>query len=77
MLSFHSQFHTSPYFLFQFCYSNSTLRSSFVHVDQIFRVIIFQEPPTKGVVLSGYGVELAIKSTEYKAQDDTKVEGSQ
>ncbi|XP_021356134.1 UDP-glucose:glycoprotein glucosyltransferase 1-like isoform X2 [Mizuhopecten yessoensis] len=24
--------------------------------------------------LSGYGVELAIKSTEYKAQDDTKVE---
>ena len=28
--------------------------------------------------LSGYGVELAIKSTEYKAQDDTKVreEGS-
>lgn len=25
--------------------------------------------------LSGYGVELAIKSTEYKAKDDTKVEG--
>lgn len=25
--------------------------------------------------LSGYGVELAIKSTEYKAQDDTKVKG--
>ena len=25
------------------------------------------------VRLSGYGVELAIKSTEYKAQDDTKV----
>lgn len=24
--------------------------------------------------LSGYGVELAIKSTEYKAQDDTKVQ---
>ncbi|BFZ00634.1 hypothetical protein BsWGS_03673 [Bradybaena similaris] len=25
--------------------------------------------------LSGYGVELALKSTEYKAKDDTKVEG--
>lgn len=23
--------------------------------------------------LSGYGVELAIKSTEYKAQDDSKI----
>ena len=27
------------------------------------------------VHLSGYGVELAIKSTEYKAQDDQKVQG--
>lgn len=27
------------------------------------------------VTLSGYGVELAIKSTEYKAQDDTRVRG--
>ena len=27
--------------------------------------------------LSGYGVELAIKSTEYKAKDDTKVEGNE
>lgn len=26
--------------------------------------------------MSGYGVELAIKSTEYKAKDDTKVDGS-
>lgn len=25
--------------------------------------------------LSGYGVELAIKSTEYKAVDDTQVKG--
>ena len=25
------------------------------------------------LVLSGYGVQLAIKSTEYKAMDDTKV----
>lgn len=25
--------------------------------------------------LSGYGVELAIKSTEYKAQDDSKIKG--
>lgn len=27
------------------------------------------------MLLSGYGVELAIKSTEYKAVDDTKVDG--
>lgn len=27
------------------------------------------------MLLSGYGVELAIKSTEYKAMDDTKVKG--
>lgn len=25
--------------------------------------------------LSGYGVELAIKSTEYKAVDDTQIKG--
>ncbi|KAK6962086.1 UDP-glucose:glycoprotein glucosyltransferase 1 [Biomphalaria glabrata] len=29
----------------------------------------------KKLQLSGYGVELALKSTEYKAKDDTKVEG--
>ena len=34
-----------------------------------------QDPSQKRVRLSGYGVELAIKSTEYKAKDDTKVEG--
>lgn len=33
-----------------------------------------KETSSKGVRLSGYGVELAIKSTEYKAQDDTKVQ---
>lgn len=27
------------------------------------------------MLLSGYGVELAIKSTEYKAVDDTQVKG--
>lgn len=32
-------------------------------------------PLDKKVRLSGYGVELAIKSTEYKAKDDTKVDG--
>ncbi|XP_064615079.1 UDP-glucose:glycoprotein glucosyltransferase 1-like [Liolophura sinensis] len=32
-----------------------------------------QKLPDKKVRLSGYGVELAIKSTEYKAKDDTKV----
>jgi len=37
---------------------------------------IVQERPTEKTRLSGYGVELAIKSTEYKAKDDTKVEGT-
>lgn len=27
------------------------------------------------MLLSGYGVELAIKNTEYKAVDDTKING--
>ncbi|XP_069103600.1 UDP-glucose:glycoprotein glucosyltransferase 1-like [Argopecten irradians] len=33
-----------------------------------------KEPAEEKTRLSGYGVELAIKSTEYKAKDDTKVE---
>lgn len=33
------------------------------------------KPSTKKVCLSGYGVELAIKSQEYKAKDDTQVQG--
>uniref|UniRef100_A0A8C2XGP4 UDP-glucose ceramide glucosyltransferase-like 1 n=1 Tax=Cyclopterus lumpus TaxID=8103 RepID=A0A8C2XGP4_CYCLU len=33
-------------------------------------------PKPKKMLLSGYGVELAIKSTEYKAVDDTKVKDS-
>ena len=35
----------------------------------------FQNPKPQKMLLSGYGVELAIKSTEYKAVDDTKVKG--
>ncbi|XP_043557860.1 UDP-glucose:glycoprotein glucosyltransferase 1 isoform X2 [Chiloscyllium plagiosum] len=34
-------------------------------------------PSKDKVFLSGYGVELAIKSTEYKAKDDTQVTGSE
>ena len=34
-----------------------------------------QDPSKDRVTLSGYGVELAIKSQEYKAKDDTKIEG--
>uniref|UniRef100_A0A8C1PJZ5 UDP-glucose ceramide glucosyltransferase-like 1 n=1 Tax=Cyprinus carpio TaxID=7962 RepID=A0A8C1PJZ5_CYPCA len=36
----------------------------------------FLSNPSKGkVLLSGYGVELAIKNQEYKAKDDTQVQG--
>lgn len=34
-----------------------------------------QDPKPQKMLLSGYGVELAIKNTEYKAVDDTKVKG--
>uniref|UniRef100_A0A8C5LDS4 UDP-glucose:glycoprotein glucosyltransferase 1 n=1 Tax=Jaculus jaculus TaxID=51337 RepID=A0A8C5LDS4_JACJA len=34
-------------------------------------------PGKEPVYLSGYGVELAIKSTEYKAKDDTQVKGAE
>ncbi|KAG8013261.1 UDP-glucose:glycoprotein glucosyltransferase 1, partial [Nibea albiflora] len=34
-------------------------------------------PSEKKVYLSGYGVELAIKSQEYKAKDDTQVQGAE
>ncbi|KAM8856453.1 UDP-glucose:glycoprotein glucosyltransferase 2 isoform 2-T2 [Spinachia spinachia] len=34
------------------------------------------DPKPRRMLLSGYGVELAIKSTEYKAVDDTKVKDS-
>lgn len=32
-----------------------------------------QKPTSRKMYLSGYGVELAIKSTEYKTLDDTQV----
>uniref|UniRef100_A0A8C0IH10 UDP-glucose ceramide glucosyltransferase-like 1 n=1 Tax=Bubo bubo TaxID=30461 RepID=A0A8C0IH10_BUBBB len=35
-----------------------------------------QKPSSRKMYLSGYGVELAIKSTEYKAVDDTQVKGA-
>uniref|UniRef100_A0A8B9QEK0 UDP-glucose glycoprotein glucosyltransferase 2 n=1 Tax=Apteryx owenii TaxID=8824 RepID=A0A8B9QEK0_APTOW len=34
-----------------------------------------QKPSSRKMYLSGYGVELAIKSTEYKAVDDTQIKG--
>lgn len=43
-------------------------------ISYVYRHYI-QEPSETKTRLSGYGVELAIKSTEYKAKDDTKVEG--
>jgi hypothetical protein len=35
-----------------------------------------QDVAENKVRLSGYGVELAIKSTEYKAKDDTVITGN-
>ena len=38
-------------------------------------LLCLQNPRKEPVYLSGYGVELAKKSTEYKAKDDTQVKG--
>lgn len=47
--------------------------ASMGQIDYILRHKV-KERVRRKVRLSGYGVELAIKSTEYKAQDDTKVQ---
>ncbi|XP_006903183.1 PREDICTED: UDP-glucose:glycoprotein glucosyltransferase 1-like, partial [Elephantulus edwardii] len=45
-------------------------------INYVFRHYI-SRPGLEPVYLSGYGVELAIKSTEYKAKDDTQVRGTE
>ncbi|XP_004704006.2 UDP-glucose:glycoprotein glucosyltransferase 1 [Echinops telfairi] len=45
-------------------------------INYVFRHYI-SNPGKEPVYLSGYGVELAIKSTEYKAKDDTQVKGAE
>ncbi|XP_077622857.1 UDP-glucose:glycoprotein glucosyltransferase 1 isoform X2 [Crocuta crocuta] len=45
-------------------------------INYVFRHYI-PNPRKEPVYLSGYGVELAIKSTEYKAKDDTQVKGTE
>ncbi|XP_030132085.4 UDP-glucose:glycoprotein glucosyltransferase 2 isoform X4 [Taeniopygia guttata] len=42
----------------------------------VLRHYVQQKPKSRKMYLSGYGVELAIKSTEYKAVDDTQVKGA-
>lgn len=37
--------------------------------------VYFQRVSRDKVRLSGYGVELAVKNTEYKAVDDSKIQG--
>ena len=43
----------------------------------ILRHFLQSRPEAERVRLSGYGVELQIKSTEYKAQDDTKLKSGE
>ncbi|XP_064502085.1 UDP-glucose:glycoprotein glucosyltransferase 2 isoform X5 [Pseudopipra pipra] len=42
----------------------------------VLRHYVQQKPGSRKMYLSGYSVELAIKSTEYKAVDDTQVKGA-
>lgn len=46
------------------------------HLFKMLSSFPLQNPSGKKVYLSGYGVELAIKSQEYKAKDDTQVQGA-
>nr|XP_014348824.1 PREDICTED: UDP-glucose:glycoprotein glucosyltransferase 2 [Latimeria chalumnae] len=52
--------------------SEKALKAEIVYVLRHY----IQKPSSRKTHLSGYGVELAIKSTEYKAVDDTLVEGA-
>ncbi|XP_053452768.1 UDP-glucose:glycoprotein glucosyltransferase 1 isoform X2 [Nycticebus coucang] len=45
-------------------------------INYVFRHYV-SNPRKEPIYLSGYGVELAIKSTEYKAKDDTQVKGTE
>lgn len=51
------------------------LTAHFVAFKLLLCLCFRQNPKHQKILLSGYGVELAIKSTEYKAVDDTKVKG--
>ncbi|XP_007461376.1 PREDICTED: UDP-glucose:glycoprotein glucosyltransferase 1 [Lipotes vexillifer] len=51
-------------------------KSSAGKINYVFRHYI-SNPRKEPVYLSGYGVELAIKSTEYKAKDDTQVKATE
>ncbi|XP_037705016.1 UDP-glucose:glycoprotein glucosyltransferase 1 isoform X2 [Choloepus didactylus] len=53
-----------------------TSKSNAGKINYVFRHYI-SNPREEPVYLSGYGVELAIKSTEYKAKDDTQVQGTE
>lgn len=44
--------------------------------QQVTFLCLLQNPKPTTMLLSGYGVELAIKSTEYKAVDDTAIKGN-
>lgn len=61
-------------FIYLFIYSTASQRNNcmwFIASSSVLQ----QEPKKQHVLLSGYGVELAIKSTEYKAMDDAQVKG--
>ena len=51
--------------------------ASLGQIDYVLRPFVKNPKHGTNVKLSGYGVELQIKSTEYKAQDDTKLEDSE
>ncbi|XP_063744548.1 UDP-glucose:glycoprotein glucosyltransferase 2 isoform X2 [Eleginops maclovinus] len=63
---------TKKFTLFHKVLSERAAEGTLVYVLRHF----VANPKPQRMLLSGYGVELAIKSTEYKAVDDTKVKDS-
>ena len=58
------------------CHAAHKVMSERAERGEVKYVFRHQVPEGEGKVrLSGYGVELQVKSTEYKAQDDTMLEG--
>ena len=64
----HTQKHTLP--------SSIDTDISTARSHTVSPLALSQSPSNSRVYLSGYGVELAIKNQEYKAKDDTQVQGT-
>uniref|UniRef100_A0A669DNE1 UDP-glucose glycoprotein glucosyltransferase 2 n=1 Tax=Oreochromis niloticus TaxID=8128 RepID=A0A669DNE1_ORENI len=66
---------TKKFTSFHKALSEKAEKGTLTYVLRHFVAVSRNIPSSPTMLLSGYGVELAIKSTEYKAVDDTEVKG--